>query len=74
MPGGENTITPQPENANIKNWRGKKKQILQMEKRKSEKKIKYNEYKKNTTKAAEPRFMRSYYYFPHCSFPFYLIT
>jgi hypothetical protein len=37
--GGENTITPETR-------RGKK-QILQMEKRKSEKKIKYNEHKSN---------------------------
>jgi len=37
--GVKNTIKPE-------NWRGKK-QILQMEKRKSEKKIKYNEHKSN---------------------------
>ena len=37
--GVKNTITSE-------NWRGKK-QILQMEKRKSEKKIKHNEHKRN---------------------------
>jgi hypothetical protein len=67
--GVRNTITAE-------NWRGKK-QILQMEKRKSEKKLNIMNIKET-----EPRFMRFYYYYYYdydyyfcpTSFPFYLIT
>lgn len=67
MPEGENTITPQPENGTENMGGERRNRYYKWRNERVKRKLNIMNTK-NTTKAAEPRFMRSYYYFPTLQF------